>query len=566
MVTKIGQAPTEIKWKDANDFFSQTLGVFYADIVILNKDQIWQQTNSEGKTPLQDKTFLQLVLDHGASEYINSCVNPAKDTPLILAIRIGDLGVVKRLLECGALIEQSNKEEHTPLFEAVSNEHLEMTQLLLDHGASPMIETYYGKKLSLYPLHEAVLKINVEITRLLLERGASMRPNIAYHIGMHPDDRMLALFLQYNVSGNKPDGLGITLIQRLAQKGPSVYLDAFLGKEVSKFNPNAYFTSKTDADCRLPTQIFKLYPIPFELFSDPITAAQNFCNTVVKMRDGTELILENTAVRDVYRHLYARRQQIYGTTQQPGDNLLTFILNPGHAAVALKCTSCSDGNPFNECFGFSPAGRKSFQTKDLENKPLFESFLWSINPIGSLDDNSISERVSSTFNFLKLSFPINDTQANAVFNHKKKVDEACRVKGKLCRYGVKNNCVSFAQNVFDAAGMEGHFAKFFTDGQLQIGFRNPQHYQAINFAYVSSSDNPWGLAVGAGVGVGAAVALGVVVCKITKNTFTSRPVQYLLNRARNVLPAQLRALSSKTTIVMIAVAAAAVPVAGYYFS
>jgi len=535
MVAKVQQASSEIKWKDANDFSSQTLGMFYTGLVRLKMDQIWQQTNREGKTPLQDKTFLQLVLDHGASDYINSCVNPAKDTPLILAIRIGDLGVVKRLLECGASIEQSNTQGRTPLYEAVASEHLEMTRLLLDHGASPMIETYYGKKLSLYPLHEAVLKINVEMTRLLLEGGASMMPDIANHIGMHPDDRMLALFLQYNVSGNIPDRFGITLIQRLAQKGPSVYLDAFLSKEVSKFNPNAYFTSKTDADCRLPTQIFRLNPIPFELFSDPITATQNFCNTVVKMRDGTVLILENTAVGDVYRYLYVRRQQIHGSTQQPGNNLLTFYLNPGHAAVALKCASCFDGHPFNECFGFSPAGRKSFQTKDLENKPLFEHFLWSINPIGSLDDNSISERVSSKMNFLKLSFPINDTQANAVFNYKKRVDEACRVKGKLCRYGVKNNCVSFAQNVFDAAGMEGHFAKFFTDGQLQIGFRNPLHYQAIDYAYVSSSDNPWRLAVGAGVGVGASFALVAVICKITKNIFTSRPFQCLLNGARKVL-------------------------------
>ena len=86
-------------------------------------------------------------------------------------------------------------------------------------------------------------------------------------------------------------------------------------------NPCAYFSSATRTSCYTnPSkyeficwdwyysllEISQLNAITFEKFADPIIAAQNFCNAIVRMRDGTFITLKNTEAESVHRTLYDR--------------------------------------------------------------------------------------------------------------------------------------------------------------------------------------------------------------------------------------------------------------------
>jgi len=59
------------------------------------------------------------------------------DTPLIIAARIGSVGIAEQLLVRKADIDKENDRGETPLIVAVQARQVPMVKLLLDHGANP---------------------------------------------------------------------------------------------------------------------------------------------------------------------------------------------------------------------------------------------------------------------------------------------------------------------------------------------------------------------------------------------------------------------------------------------
>jgi len=68
------------------------------------------------------------------------------NTPLMLAAKMGNLSIVKRLLEGGAHVDNAapNSERHTPLMVAITSNHSEVVSFLLRQGASITREDYRG--------------------------------------------------------------------------------------------------------------------------------------------------------------------------------------------------------------------------------------------------------------------------------------------------------------------------------------------------------------------------------------------------------------------------------------
>lgn len=79
-------------------------------------------------------------------------------TPLIFAVRQGDMATVKALVEAGANVNETSEYDWTPLLVATQNKYYEIGKYLLDHGANPNIENGGGWN----PLYIATKNRNIE--------------------------------------------------------------------------------------------------------------------------------------------------------------------------------------------------------------------------------------------------------------------------------------------------------------------------------------------------------------------------------------------------------------------
>jgi hypothetical protein len=88
---------------------------------------------------------------------------------LLEAVRKGDATAVRSLLTAGVPADTKYRYERTALSFAADRGHLEITRLLIDHGADVNAkDTFYGAT----PLDLALHHKHVDVVGLLLERGA----------------------------------------------------------------------------------------------------------------------------------------------------------------------------------------------------------------------------------------------------------------------------------------------------------------------------------------------------------------------------------------------------------
>ena len=410
---------------------------------------------------------------------------------------------------------------------------------------------------------------------MLLEHGANV--NQANEFGETPfwaarkngNIDLIRLFIDFKFSGNIPeDNSGITLIHRLARQADFPTLHLLLGAQPSNdvvTNPKAFFSETTLQSCISDTQISKLDQIPIEQFAEPITVVQNFCNTMIKMRDKSILILQNTDARSVYEDLCARSHQT------PGRNTLTIYASPGHAFLRLKCTSCDSGISFDESFGKYPTGRP-FYPNSLVNRMIeilpSERIKQRLRTVlvmfseqeGSVNQETEYERRSFNENHLMLTLHLTDTKAADVFRFQRKVHDSCVASDeqskKRCSYHLlrNRNCVSFADAGFrEATGGQGHIGDYILPDQYpslgEIFSQNQKDdgrlarlydYKAILFmqaqrkfgpSFTDISDHP--------SKIGATIALGFVLAKIITSSMSWVYSFWHGSKTSSVAPASL---------------------------
>jgi ankyrin repeat protein len=126
-----------------------------------------------GATYMGDIDVLKSLLDRGADVNIR---DESHRTPLCVAAFKGNLGVARLLVERGAEVDTRDKEGRTPLHYASRFGHLEVSRMLVNHGAN-----VNARQQDLCtPLHlsvgngRALITGSLGVEKLLLEHGADV--------------------------------------------------------------------------------------------------------------------------------------------------------------------------------------------------------------------------------------------------------------------------------------------------------------------------------------------------------------------------------------------------------
>jgi ankyrin repeat protein len=105
-------------------------------------------------------------------KYVNEkCTtkDDSRKTPLVIAVELGDLGMMRVLLESGVYVGKPEYQE-MPLYIAAGLGNLDMCRLLLDWGAKVDNTVDNRKK----PLQAAARIGRLSVVKLLVERGADV--------------------------------------------------------------------------------------------------------------------------------------------------------------------------------------------------------------------------------------------------------------------------------------------------------------------------------------------------------------------------------------------------------
>jgi ankyrin repeat protein len=128
-------------------------------------------------TRLEDPSFLMLAIKSRSLEMVACLLElgllPESDPDaLMAACSIGDAGIVLSLFSAGATVKQrvGYGSHHLPLYKAAQGGHLDIVNLLLQHGADPNLGTGYDLG---FPLVIAASKGHLDIVKTLLVHGAN---------------------------------------------------------------------------------------------------------------------------------------------------------------------------------------------------------------------------------------------------------------------------------------------------------------------------------------------------------------------------------------------------------
>jgi ankyrin repeat protein len=163
----------------------------HAVMEILLKKQPLQQDALHLACAKGDLIATQLLHKYGCD--VNALFAPTQDIPINVAIRSNNPAVLQYLLDNGATIDHKGIENQTPLACAIANKKKEMVKILLDKGAdtNQKLETaandiflsfidgngmkfYLRKDRNITPLMLAADSGSLEITKLLLDHGAKI--------------------------------------------------------------------------------------------------------------------------------------------------------------------------------------------------------------------------------------------------------------------------------------------------------------------------------------------------------------------------------------------------------
>uniref|UniRef100_A0A1L8DIU6 Ankyrin n=1 Tax=Nyssomyia neivai TaxID=330878 RepID=A0A1L8DIU6_9DIPT len=174
-----------------------------------------------GKTALhiacefQHTPVVELLIRYNAN--LNQKTFNSRDFPLVIAARNGNTEIISMLINAGALVDERNLQDVTPLMEAIEMKNVQAAKLLIESGANINLQDREG----LSPLCLAVMSESVEIVRLLLERNCRivLSHNLLHKSIAANNNELIKLLVEAGDNVNARDTFGLSVFEKLITFG-----------------------------------------------------------------------------------------------------------------------------------------------------------------------------------------------------------------------------------------------------------------------------------------------------------------------------------------------------------
>ena len=174
-------------------------------------------------TPLHYAAFFNmhdiatfLIVEH--SQDVNARGFMREDTPLHISSRRGHVEITRVLLEHGADREARDEHDYNPLEQAAEMGHVELVQVLLEYGADANARDKSGYT----PLHFASEFVKPAVIRVLLKHGADVKAqNEDNKTPLHyaQEEEVARLLLEHGANANALDIKNQTPLHYVSQRG-----------------------------------------------------------------------------------------------------------------------------------------------------------------------------------------------------------------------------------------------------------------------------------------------------------------------------------------------------------
>ena len=245
---------------------------------------------------------------------------------------------------------------------------------------------------------------------------------------------------------------------------------------------------------------------------NPLTVAQNYCDTLVRMKTGRILKLRGNSATGVYKYLseeLSKGANVGNASAHDKNCKLDGYFNPGHMFFDIKCSESKENIPYR---GFYPATGNSMRSDYtaevtvflgvgvamvvimllmraimpktkvgsvlsglplvafyyLFDKVIYPNFAMIDHKFGRVSDELHSIRDADNMLLPKVSFIMTEEQAQKVKTYIQLVIADCtNNRADKCTYNfLTRNCIHFTDEVFNAAGFSGAMSSYISQEQL----------------------------------------------------------------------------------------------------
>jgi len=246
----------------------------------------------------------------------------------------------------------------------------------------------------------------------------------------------------------------------------NIVLNASDNAEIAE-HPEVFISKDTVEGCLADSEFQKILELPLEEIVFPLNLSQSFCDTNIRLRDGSILRLKNTNAVTVFHYLMEKKYEVKDATPYE----FTVYLSPGHAFFSFDA----------QVQGFYPAFApispslifaQVKQTLDtVVSKTISEGIRNAVIYLGYQKGYIKNEykylQLSEDENHPKIKFLLDDQQMGKLKSHFENLSKLCKSKSPDCYYQLwTRNCVDFVQELFQSADGIGFFADFLTINQL----------------------------------------------------------------------------------------------------
>jgi hypothetical protein len=145
------------------------------------------------------------------------------------------------------------------------------------------------------------------------------------------------------------------------------------------------------------------------------------------------------------------------------NNRLLIEIDAHHAAIKIVCDSCDNGKPHSNDYGFNSVGHREGNWYGYLSFIIPDKCRVMSNDATFVNSEDTVE--AEVWNTHVKEFPLTSQQAEAALSKVREIAAGCE-KQEIKYSALFNDCVTFAQQIYSAAGLKGHFGDNYSVEEL----------------------------------------------------------------------------------------------------